>query len=183
MSESRVAARYAKSLLELAQEKNLLDAVTSDIRQLLSILEKQSDLWNVLKSPIIKSDKKSTLMHTLFDSKFQPLTLSFFDILVRKKRESFIKVIAHAYIEQYNELKGIIKARVISATPSDEAFSKRMVSYIEQQTGKKVELSVKTDANLIGGVIIQVGDQLFDATIAGNLRQIKQELTNTYISK
>lgn len=183
MSESRVAARYAKSLLDLAKEKNLLKEIHSDMSSLLTILNKQADLWNVLKSPIIKSDKKSQVMHSLFDSKFQTLTLGFFDILLRKKRESFVKEIAQAFIQQYNVMNGIIQATVTTANAADAAFGERMASFIEQQTGKKVELHAQTNPELIGGVVIQVGDKLFDASIAGKLRQIKQELTNTYISK
>lgn len=183
MSEYRVAGRYAKSLLELAQERNILDTVLNDMQSFSTVLAQNSELAYVLNSPIINSDKKLAVLKQVFEKSFNPLSIQFFGIIIRKNREQFLKAIADGFIEQYNALKNIAKATVKSATALSDEVLAQITKHIEQQTGKTILLSAKVDEKLIGGLVVQVGDRLFDASIAGKLGKLKNELLNSYISK
>lgn len=183
MSEYRVAGRYAKSLLELAQEKNILDTVLNDMKSFSKVYEENSSLAHALSSPVINSDKKLAVLKQVFEKSFNPLSIQFFDIIVRKNREQYLKAIADGFIEQYNTLKNVAKATVKSATALSEDVLAQITKHIEQQTGKTIQLTAKVDENLIGGLVVQVGDRLFDASIAGKLGKLKNELLNSYISK
>lgn len=183
MSEYRVAGRYAKSLIDLARERNILEAVFADMQTLKHTLENSHELDNLLKSPIINSDKKMSVLRLLFENKFNALTLSFFDIIVRKKREAYMAQIIRAFIEMYNDLNKITVATVKTAVEATEATKAQIKDFLQKQTGKTVELKTTVDKELIGGVVIQIEDKLFDASIAGKLQQAKKELLNTYISK
>ncbi len=183
MSEYRVAARYAKSILDLSIEQKSLDAVLSDMQTFANIVSNSGDMRNLLASPIVPGDKKFAVLKHLFENQFQPLTIKFFDIIIRKKREVFLGAIAKGFVEQYNELNNIANASVKSAVALSEAVINEIKGHIESQTGKKINISATVDPNLIGGVVVQVGDKLFDASVAGKLGKLKQELLNSYISK
>lgn len=183
MSEYRVAGRYAKSLLDLAREQKITDAVCGDMKSLLQALKANAPLGNVLKSPIIHGDKKMAILKQLFEKGMHKLSISFFEIIVRKKREAYLEAIANAYVSQYNVLNKISTATVKTAVELDASIKDQVRQYLEKESGKKVELKVFVDPALIGGLMIQMEDRLYDASIAGKLHQAKQNLVNTYISK
>lgn len=183
MSEYRVAARYAKSILDLSIEQKSLDGVLSDMKTFANIVSKSGDMRNLLASPVVPGDKKMAVLKHLFEKEFQPLTIKFFDIIIRKKREGFLGAIAKGFVEQYNELNNIANASVKSAVALSEAVINEIKGHIESQTGKKINISATVNPDLIGGVVVQVEDKLFDASVAGKLGKLKQELLNSYISK
>ena len=92
-------------------------------------------------------------------------------------------VIAKVFIEQYNILNNIMQATVKTAQVIDDKLKEEIKLFIEKYMGKKVELKSIVDPKLIGGLMIQMDDKLFDASISGKLNQLKQDLLNTYISK
>lgn len=183
MSEYRVSARYAKSILDLANEQKCIDAILADMNTFIATVASNKELRNLLSSPIINGDKKMSVLKSVFEKGFQALTISFFAIVIRKKRENLLVDIAKNFVAQYNEMHHIATATVKSAIALSEQALNEIKSHIELQTGKKVSLSTKVEADLIGGVVVQIGDRLFDASIAGKLGKLKQELLNSYISK
>ena len=183
MSEYRVAARYAKSLLDLAKEQNNVDAVLNDMRTFARLAAKNKEMALLLNSPIINGDKKIAVLNRLFESTFQKVTISFFEIIIRKKRENFLESVANGFIEQFNTLNNISTATVKSAVPLSNEVIAEIKSHIEKQTGKTITLTASVNPDLIGGLVVQVEDKLFDASIAGKLGKLKHELLNSYISK
>lgn len=183
MSEYRVAGRYAKSLLDLSREQNSVEAVLADMRSFSSVLATNSELAHLLNSPIIHGDKKFTVLKQIFEKSFQKVTISFFDIIIRKKREKFLQAVADGFIEQYNKLNNVATATVKSAIPLSEAALAEVKKHIEAQTGKAITLTAKVDEKLIGGIVVQVEDKLYDASVSGKLGKLKKELLNSYISK
>lgn len=183
MSEFRAAARYAKSLVDLSKERNLLEQIYTDMKLFISVYKQNPSLQAMLTSPIITSDKKMTVLNKVFGGNVQPLTLQFFEIVARKNRSIYMLSIAQAVINQYNELKNIASATVKSAIALDAKTYDEIKSFISSSTGKHIELHAVVEPGLIGGIVIKIGDKLFDASIAGSLNKVKQELLNTYISK
>ncbi|MFY7734722.1 MAG: ATP synthase F1 subunit delta [Bacteroidia bacterium] len=183
MSDFRVASRYAKSLVDLAIEQNLLEVVCADMKLFKQTIEQNQSLENLLKSPVIKGDKKLAVITQIFASSFNKLTLSFISIIVRKQREMIFTSICDAVIAQYNEINKIATASVKTAVEASAEIQAEIKNFLQQQSGKNVELKMHVDPSLIGGVMIQMEDRLYDASISGSLRKAKQQLLNTYISK
>jgi len=183
MSEQRVSGRYAKSLIDLALERKALDAVYADVVLLKQTIEANSSLANMLKSPIIKTDKKQAILKQLFASHLSELTLAFINLVAAKNRGYFMHDIASQFIVQYNEINKITTAHVKTAVAIGADVQAEVKRFLEAQTGKRVELKNSVDQELIGGMVIQIEDRLYDASISGKLRKAKQELLNTYISK
>src|SRR6516225_7204616 len=116
----RLAARYAKSILDLSLEKNQLEAVHNDMLLLKETLHNSRDLVNLLRSPIIKADKKGKILNAIFTGKISPLTSAFITLLLNKEREGNLPEIAAAFVEQYKTHMGISTVRLTTAVPVGE---------------------------------------------------------------
>jgi F-type H+-transporting ATPase subunit delta len=183
MSEQRVSGRYAKSLVDLALERKALDAVYADMVLLKQTIEANSSLANMLKSPIIKTDKKQAIVKQVFSNYLSELSITFINLVAAKNRSYYLYDIAIQFIVQYNEINRITTAHVKTAVAISAEVQAEVKRFLEAQTGKRVELKNSVDQELIGGMVIQIEDRLYDASISGKLRKAKQELLNTYISK
>ena len=183
MSVNRISSRYAKSLLDLAIERNELDAVKADVDQFVRTLESR-DLYLLLKSPIINASKKQQIIHAVFDQKIGKTLLAFLDIIIRKSREMYMPEIARDFVAQYKSHKKISTVVITTAVQPDAAFlaeiqKKLLASKI---TMDQLDLVTKVDPSLIGGFIIEVGDKLYDASIAHNLDSFQKEFVgNQYV--
>jgi F-type H+-transporting ATPase subunit delta len=176
MNYARVSARYAKSLLNLATEKGKLDTVYQDMVQIEKAVRESRDLGLLLKSPVVKTDKKQAILKAIFGS-FDAITLTFIEILSRKKREAILFEIATSFIRQYKESKGILTVKLKSAVKLDEALRNKIISKVAAIDKKEVELVEQIDPELIGGFVLMVDDVQVDASIARKFREIRQEFS------
>src|SRR5688500_1511349 len=110
-----VAGRYANSLMELAQDKNKMDAVRSDMQLISQVCAENREFILFINSPIIKTDKKIAVLEDIFKGKISDLTMSFLILMTKKQRESYLKDIASAFEESYKQKKNIFTAVVTSA--------------------------------------------------------------------
>ncbi|HYG14770.1 MAG TPA: ATP synthase F1 subunit delta [Bacteroidia bacterium] len=176
MSDIRIASRYAKSLMDLAIEKGLLEQVNLDMRTLQTVAKENSSLVNVFDSPVIKSDKKAAIVHGVFGNTFNKLTMMFADQVVKKRREMYLPLIAQEFVKQYNQRNGIQTATVTSATALSEGMKASVKEFIEKETNSRVDLKTMVNPDIIGGLVIRIEDTLYDSSIAKKLDQIKKEL-------
>ena len=109
MRNSRVATRYAKALLLLSSEAGTLEEAYGDMKLLVSVLKESKDLKNLLKSPIIKTDKKTTILTKIFENKISTTSMIFINTITTKKRESLLQVIAESFIKNYKKYCEIVK--------------------------------------------------------------------------
>jgi F-type H+-transporting ATPase subunit delta len=179
MSINKIAGRYAKSLLDLAVEKNVLDTVKSDIESFSKMTENR-DLYLLLKSPIINATKKEQCFNALFGGKFNELTSAFLTLILKKGREANLPEIAKEFLNQYKALIGLTSVKLTTATPVDEAnlaeIRSRLVA--SKETAKDVEITTAVDPSIIGGFVLQIGDKLYDNSIAHKLNQIKKSVSS-----
>ena len=185
MSVQRIASRYAKSLLELAQEQNKLEAVTGDMENFKALLEER-DLYLLLKSPVVGTEKKRQIFKTLFEGKFDKLTSAFLDILAVKVRESYMPEIVNEYLAQYKRLKNISTVTITSTTELDEKTLEAIKAKLldNDTTDKKLEIISIVDPDLIGGFILEFDDKIYDASLSTKLEGLRRQFKdNLYISQ
>lgn len=182
---SRVASRYVKSLLDLAVSQGALEKVHADMKLFAATIEKSRDLELMLKSPVIKHDKKNAILSAIFKSKVTALTMAFIDILTKKNREPLLPEIANEFHNAYNHYKGIGKASVTTTTPMDAKTRQQFETIVKKlSNSKEVEIDEKIDKDLIGGFILNVEDRQIDASIKNNLRKLKLKFSeNPYIKE
>lgn len=176
MSESTVAIRYAKSLIDLAKEKNVVEAVYNDMVLFNNTAEENRGLMLALKSPVVRHEKKMGILKGIFEGKVNPVTFSIFTIITKKNRESIIYAISEEFIKLYDLQKGIVKANVTSAVALNDDLRKQFIKIVADATGKTVELEEKVNEKLIGGYILRVGDRQIDASIRKSLNDLKVNL-------
>jgi F-type H+-transporting ATPase subunit delta len=184
MPQPRLAGRYAKSLIDLAQEQNQLDTIHADMISLQFLCKGSKDFLNLLRSPIIKADKKLAILEQAIFGKYQKLTSAFIRLLVQKGRESVLPEIAAAFIEQYNQINDIHQVKLITATPVSDEVKSLFAQKVKEATAvKKVELATEVNEALIGGFQLEFDGKLVDASLSRDLRNIRQQFEkNIYIS-
>ena len=185
MNNPRLAGRYAKSLLDLATEQNLIEAVYADMKWLSSVCKSNPDFTAVLSSPIIKADKKEAIINAVTQSRVSNLTTAFIQLLVKKTREANLPQIVNAYIDQYNALNNIKKVKITTASPlGDDLKAVIMANVKTAMPSQKFEIETSVKDELIGGFTIETGGQLVDASILRDLKDIqKQFMDNEFIHK
>ena len=184
MADIKLARRYAKSLLDLALERNIVDKVYGDMQLVSNTITANRDLALLLKNPIVNTDKKNNIISALFSTKIDAVTMAFFNIITRKGRESYLEEIAKSFIDLYKTNKGIRIAHITTAIPLDAATRERIITIVKQTKGNQLELVEKVDKDLIGGFILRVGDEQVDTSISKELRNLKSEFDdNLYIKE
>lgn len=185
MKETRVALRYAKSLISLAQERQVLEQVKEDMLTIKSVCEESHDFNNMLKSPIVKGDKKSAILNEIFAKEVSELSLAFINIVTEKKREAVLGAIAENFINLYNESKNIVAASVTTATAITEDIRTQVLAQLKSVVGDaEVQMEERVDETIIGGFVLRVGDREFNASVANKLQKLKREfVSNPHIKE
>jgi F-type H+-transporting ATPase subunit delta len=179
MPNLRLAARYAKSLLDLSAEKGQLEAVYADMQWLQAVCKNNRDFVNMLRSPIISSDKKEKIAEAVTTGKINPLTAAFNKLLIVKHRESILPDIATAFIGQYKAYKKIYTVKLTTAVPLSDAIKNEIINQVKKTSHmQNIELETTVNEKLIGGFVLQAGDKMIDASIAYDLRQIARQFEN-----
>lgn len=183
MRESLAGNRYAKSLIGLSVEKNELDVIYNDMVLIASTIESSKDLSLLLKSPVVKTDKKQEILTAVFNKNTSELTNSFLMLISSRKREGLIGDIANAFINQYKIIKNIIVSEVTSAVKLDDSQKKKILQLLNTDESSKVEVIEKIKPEIIGGFVVRVGDKQIDASISRKLDDLKQDFSkNPYIA-
>ena len=185
MQNPRLASRYAKSLLDLAIEKNCLEDTLKDIQLLDSVCRLSSEFESMLRSPVNRGDKKLAVINAVVSDRLHELTKKFIALLGVKGRESNMPEIVTAFIEQYNALKNIRTVNLTTATAMDEKMKNAMLTRIAGfMPGDTVDLKTKVDDRLIGGFVLEIEGKLFDASVRKKLNDIKANIVDySYVSK
>ena len=177
MKGSRVAIRYAKALLATAQEQQAVDQVADDMESVYMTLENSQELKAVLASPVISAELKGDTLKAIF-GKVSPVVKTFLALVAENNRANHLDGVALKYKQLYQDLQGKQEAEVTTAVPLTPALEKAVMDKIKTLTDKKVELVRTVDQDIIGGFILRLGDQRFDASIANQLKSLKHNLSN-----
>ena len=138
MKEVRVAQRYAKSLISLALERDVLEQVKDDMQTIKSVCEESRDFSNMLKSPIVKPDKKKTILNEIFSKEVSELSMMFINIVTEKKRESMLGAIAESFIMLYNDSKNIVTASVTTAAAITDDIRTQVMAQLNHSSSTRL---------------------------------------------
>ncbi len=181
----RIASRYAKSLIELAQEKGKLEEVHHDVLLLNNAFKASRELRVFLKSPVINAEKKVEVLNKIFLSKVTEITGKFIILMTNKGREGFLSEIAEAFITQYNVIKNITPVRISSAVKLDQATIHSLVTGLKKREHLgEIELTETIDESLVGGFILQYGDKQVDSSVRSSLQKLHNLVADdSYVKK
>jgi F-type H+-transporting ATPase subunit delta len=170
----RIATRYAKSLILLAQEKGQLAEVFKDMKEIDRVFEASRDLKMMFKSPIITSDKKINVVKALFEGKVSPMLYGFLTLMIKKGREEHFHEMVESFILQYNVIKEITPVKITSAVKLDAGLVQNILNNLKKKEHlKEVELHEFIDPEMIGGFVLQYGDKMLDNSVSNSLNNLK----------
>lgn len=185
MSSTKLASRYAKSILDLAIEQGKLELVLKDMRLLDQAMDSNRDFYLMLKSPIVNGDKKMDVVLKAFHSSISEITENFIGILMRKNRESYLPEIIDEFINQYNKFMHITPVKITTAQQISADMQHNLIEKLKATAGLQlIELTTAIDESLIGGYVLQWEDKLIDNSISRGLAMMKDEFDNNdYVRK
>ena len=174
MQQGRVSQRYAEALLVAAIDDASEDAVSADLAGLKALIEASADLRMLLKSPVIKREKKRDIFRSMFDGKVNATTLGFLDLLAEKGRESALPFIIEKFASLRNKRMGVLHLNVTSGTTLSGEQQKALQERFADLTQKTISMDVAVDASLRGGFLARIGDTVFDGTIKRQLEILRR---------
>jgi len=182
MKNTRIALRYAKALFDFASEKKIVEDVYHDILIIKDICSGNKDFLHILSSPVIKTDKKLSIIREIFEKHIHPVTLTYLYIITRKRREFYISQIAVKFIDYYRDYKGIELVTITSATEIDHKTREKILEKLKTIITKQIELHEIINPLIIGGLVIQYNNNKLDASISSKINSLSMSFSvNEYI--
>lgn len=176
---SRAAIRYAKAILQNANENSTEAVLFGDMQSVYKTIEDSRELQTVLQSPIIKAKDKKEALLKIFSGQSEA-THSLIKVLVENKRISLLGKVAKSYVDIYNDQQGVKVATVITAVPLSSELENKVMAKVKELTGsEKVTLNSEIDPTIIGGFILRMGDIQYNASIANQLGNLKREFSKS----
>jgi len=170
-----IARVYARSLFEVAQERDLLDVIREQLSQFVDALNENRELATFFFSPYFSSkEKKEALQRTLDGA--EEIFTSFLELLIEEHRMPAIFRIRERYEALWDEVKRLLPVEITSAVELDEETVGAIGDRIREQTGQNVELSSHVDSAILGGIVLRVGNSILDASIRNRLNQLRKQV-------
>ena len=166
-------------MIDLSQEKGQLEDVFNDMLLLQTIIKDNREFLVLLRSPVISPDKKLKVVEAVTAGRVTELTALFNKLLITKGRESALPEVITSFVQQYKALKNIHSVKLTTAVPISEELKNKLVEQIKRTSSiQNIELETKVDDKIIGGFVLQAGDQLIDASISYDLKEIARQFEN-----
>ena len=177
MASTRAAIRYAKAILDLANSKGVAEAVNNDMKSIASAIETNEELSTFIQNPTTKVEVKESALTEVF-ADVNGVTKGLFHLLFENKRFEILEAIALEYKKLFDENNGVEVATVTTAIPMDAALEAKVLAKIATLSDKKITIENVVDPAIIGGFILRIGDNQYNASVANRLQVLKRELSN-----
>ncbi len=177
MANTRAAIRYAKAIIDLASSKNAAQSVSNDMFTITSTIANNLELHTFIQNPTVKVEVKQSALLEVFGGS-DSVTKGLFRLLFENKRFEILEEIATEYNRLFDEMNGVEIAKITTAIPMDAALESLVMKKIATLSDKKITLINTIDPSIIGGFILRIGDQQYNASMANRLQILKRELSN-----
>jgi F-type H+-transporting ATPase subunit delta len=170
-----IAIVYARSLFEVAREHGDLDAVREQLTQFAAAVDDNRDLQVFFFSPYFSTQEKKDGLGAMLDDA-EPTLTNFLELLLEKHRMPAIFRIKRQLDRLWEEENRLLPVQITSATPLDEKTIAQIGDRIGEQTGRRVELTSRVEPDILGGLVVQVGNSILDASIANRLEKLRKQV-------
>lgn len=172
-----IAKRYATALLEIGGESHQLDALVEEVARAAAAYETSAELRNAFENPLIPHGAKKLILADIVERlSVSQTTRSFLGLLVDCRRIRALPAISSRLREMADLRRGLTRAEVLTAMPLPEEYFEKLQRELERITGRKVALDRKLDASLICGVLVRIGDTVYDGSLVARLKQLKETM-------
>ncbi len=178
MNDSKISVRYAKALFHAADEEKKLERVVKDVKAFENALQ-MPRFREVLQSPVVKTSAKKQLIKDGFKKDVDELFFNFVLLVLTNKRESYLVPILRNLKALYKEKLGIKTAELTVSAEINDTLRKKFSDLMSKTFNSKIEFEEKIDPDIIGGFILKVEDEQFDASVKSELARVKKKLLQT----
>ena len=176
VADVKVARRYAGALFNAAQKLGRVQAVQNDLDQLVLLWDTTPSLSRSLESPLVPGEKKHAIVDQVFGKDADPLTCSFLHLLISKRREDILRTVEEEFQILSDQARGLVRAEATVATPLSEADRAALVQGLQTRTGKEIELDVRVEPAILGGVVVRMHDTVIDGSVRGALERLREQM-------
>jgi F-type H+-transporting ATPase subunit delta len=176
MLKESIAQRYSEALFGLANEQGLAEHVARELDSFVTMLSSQSELLAFFDSPVVEREEKSRLLRAALEGRLHELTLNFIILLVRKRRENLIELVARQMHELLDKAAGREIASIETPRPLEQRQLDELASRLSSVYKSKIVPLPRVAPELLGGLVVQVGDRYVDASVAGKLEELRRHL-------
>lgn len=176
MRDTTIARNYAEALLALARKAEDLQAWGRLIDDVASAMERDERLRHFLEAPQISADQKNAVLSKAFEDRAPRLFLRYLQRLVKNRRQMLIPEIANEYRDLVDEAEGRLHAQVTLATPVDDEQRAEIARQLSHTLGKTVVPQVRINPNILGGIIVRVGDRVMDGSVRRRLGVLRSRM-------
>lgn len=171
-----VGRLYAKSILDLAEERGQADELLEEMAEVVKQLDRSPELEAFLGSPLVEEEARAKVIEDLFRGRASDLLADALQVVNRKGRLGYLRAIAQSYRTEHRELRGWVDVHVRTAVPLSPDLRTRLQDAIAAFTGRKPDLIERVDPSLLGGMVVEVAGQKIDASVASRLRDLSENL-------
>ena len=176
---SGLAERYAAALFELGDERRILDEVSSDLRQLRTMLQQSGDLMRLIRSPVLSRAQQGSAVNAVAErAGLSPLVRDFLGVVARNRRLFAVPAMIDAFLAKLAARRGEVNAQVTAAQPLTEAQLTALNEQLRRSIGSRVSVEVQVDPALIGGMIVKIGSRMVDGSVRSKLQRLQLALKN-----
>lgn len=176
-SYSLVAQRYAKALIEAAQDAKALDAVEKDAQELLAMLADSVDLQTLVSSPVYKGEAQlNAMLEIAKKAKFNKITTNFMGVLAQNGRLDVIGDVLGAFAAKLADMQGKVNASVEVAQDLTKTQITALEKALSKSVGKEVAVNVSVNQDLLGGMVVTVGSKMFDSSVKRKLEMLQAKM-------
>ena len=173
-----LARRYAKAIFDIGSAQGGLDKMGADLRTLANAMKTSVELQSLLSNPAIrKADRRKIIDALLQRIGVVTTTRNTVYLLLEKERLGSLQAISRELDSMIEAKAGRVAAEVVSAKPLDPSQLSQITATLEKLSGKKVSVTTRQDAELLGGVVAKVGDTVYDGSLRTQLRNLRDELS------
>lgn len=176
MTDLTVVRRYAQALFDTAAKAGSVDQVEEDLRALTQTFAITPRLGQVLRAPVIPGERKQQLVQNVFAGRLSPLTLRFLNLVISRRREEILADVYPEFQRLANEARGLMTVEVTSAVPLTDEQRARLGESLAVKTGKRVQLMGRVDPEIMGGLVLRIGDTIVDGSVRTRLQQLRSRL-------
>lgn len=178
MIHNAIARRYAAALFDAARENGQLDQVLSDWQLVMSFLQQDPRLGSLLQHQRLSTRRKQEIVRELWEHRVSRLFLGFMELIIDKRRERFLVAIYEVFAGQVRQLRNIAIAEVKTAFALDRQSELGLQHALAKLTGKQIELQVSLHPELIGGLVVKIGDRVMDGSAIKRLQLLGAHLVD-----
>jgi F-type H+-transporting ATPase subunit delta len=174
--ERGAARRYARALLDVAVQQGDPEAVRRELREAVALLAAQAELRSTLLHPALPGEARKKLVDAVWGRRASKLTARLMALLAERGRIGLLGAIEESFGALWNAHRGAVAAEAVTAVPLDEAQTRALVETLRRATGTEVELRSRTDAALLGGLVVRMAGRTYDGSVRGRLKSLRERL-------